>query len=597
MYNIIDFTTKLPVKPNGLVFAGENNPWEILMDLAVIKAKLNLEYFKTTPPCLLKYLPLMPIQKISEFVSLREVATPLVKSKTLGERLGLNLYFKIESKNPTGSFKDRGSAIDISVAKELGAKAIILASTGNMAASCACYAAAAKMPCYVLVPEGVPVAKLAQVIAFGGHIIQVKGTYNDAAELAKTIAEKKGFYLAGDYAYRVEGQKTAAFEIIDQLLFQAPDMVVIPIGCGTNITAYAKGFEEYRELGLLNTMPQLMGVQAQNAAAVVNSYNERKNTITPLESADTIASAIAVPNPIDGIKALHAIYSTKGSAVSVSDEEILQAQYLLSHEESLFVEGSAAATVAALIKTPQLTGLRNKTVICVLTGDGLKDSSIVLKAAIKPPTIYPDEKEFLQLYQSNFFNGKNMIFSDKSKILFQEKPSIVQIKEQLNKLLNAEYDDDYLLKIQSILYKILQKGKHITISDFQDSIQDALEKPRHPLHEIFSVYDFSVTAEKDRSSNATVKIKIGDTKKEAHGTGVGPVDAVINALRQACDEQINFKLTDYKVDIRHQGVDAVVYVELKLTKNNFSSLGRGTSPDIIQASIEAFEVAYNGFSS
>jgi threonine synthase len=595
MYQLIDFVTRKPVNSEGFIFAGENSPWEILMDLDLVKAKLNLDYFRMAPPCLSKYLALMPIQKISEFVSLRETATPLIKSKVLSKRLSLDLHFKVEATNPTGSFKDRGSAIDISVAKELGADAIILASTGNMAASCACYAAAAKIPCFVLVPEGVPVAKMAQVIAFGGHIIQVKGNYNDAANLAKIIAEKKGFYLAGDYAYRVEGQKTAAFEMLDQLLFQSPDLVVVPIGCGTNLAAYAKGFSEYFQLGLIDKIPRLIGVQAQGACAVVNSFNQNKRSITPLHSADTLASAIAVPNPIDGIKALDAIYTTDGYAVAVTDQEILQAQHLLSTEEGLFVESASAATIAALIKMANQDQFANQKVVCVLTGDGLKDANVVLRAAIKPPTIYPNEKEFFLLYENNFFNSKSMIFVDKNQVLFESEPTIDHIKEQVVTLLSANYSNEYLMKIKAILARILQKGKAITVSDFQDSVQDALEAPRYKAHEVFSVLDFKVTTGKDRISQAQVNIQIAGEERQAQSSGVGPVDAVCNALRHACNEQMDFTLTDYKVDIRSQGVDAVVYVELKLVKNHFYSLGRGTSPDIIQASIEAFEEAYNGF--
>ena len=367
MHQLIDFVSKKTVNPHGLIFTGEHSPWEIIMDLEMAKTKLNLDYFRIVAPSLSKYLALMPIRKIAEFVSLRETATPLVRSKVLSRHLNCDLYFKVESKNPTGSFKDRGSAVEISVARELGAEAIILASTGNMAASCACYAAAAKIPCFVLVPEDVPLAKLAQVVAFGGRIVKVKGNYNDAAVLAKAVAEKKGFYLAGDYAYRVEGQKTAAFEMMDQLLFQSPDMVVVPIGCGTNISAYAKGFSEYYQLGLIDKIPQLIGVQAQGASAVVNSYQQNKKTITPLDSVDTVASAIAVSNPIDGIKALDAIYSTNGFAVAVSDEEILQAQYILSTQEGLFVESASAATIAALIKTVTENNYNyiNKKIVCI----------------------------------------------------------------------------------------------------------------------------------------------------------------------------------------------------------------------------------------
>lgn len=593
-YQLVDFITKKPVQAEGFVFT-DDSPWEVQMNLEKIKKTLNLDYFKIASPGLAKYLPLMPIKDANQFVSLKEMATPLVKSKMLGHKLGIDLYFKIEGKNPTGSFKDRGSAVDVSVAKELGAKAIILASTGNMAASCACYAAAAHIPCFILVPEGVALNKLAQVIAFGGHIVQIKGSYNDAAKLAELLARKMDFYLAGDYAYRVEGQKTAAFEIIDQFLFQVPDVVIVPIGCGTNITAYAKGFDEYYELGLIDKIPQLIGVEATGAAAVVNSFNQQQDTITPLKGVDTIASAIAVPDPIDGVKALHAIYKTKGRAMAISDEEMLEAQYLLSTQEGLFVESASAATVAAIRKLANEAVFANKKVVCILTGDGLKDASVVLKAAIKPPTIYPEENEFMQLYRNQFFNTRNMIFSDKNQVLFNVSPSVNEINDKLKTLFSAHYDEDYVMRIKVQLDKILQKGKKITLSDFQDSVQDALETLRHPKTKVFSVLDFEVTTGKDRIPQASVKVSIEGEEHQAKSGGVGPVDALITALCHACRDKIEFTLLDYKVDIRNQGVDAVVYVELKLAKDHIYSVGRGTSPDIIQASIEAFDEAYNTF--
>ena len=397
MYKLVEFTTKKVVTPQDFVFAGEHSPWEILMDITAIKEKLSLDDFRKKPPTLLKYLPLMPIEQDANFVSLEEQATPLMSSRQLGKSLGIDLLFKLEERNPTGSFKDRGSIVEISMAKKLGAKAMILASTGNMAASCACYAAIAKIPCFILVPEKTSIAKLAQVIAFGGHIIEIKGSYNDAAELAKNIAKEMKFYLAGDYAFRVEGQKTAAFEIADQLAFQMPDAIIIPMGCGTNIASYAKGFNEYKQLGLIDKIPQLIGVEATGANAIVESYHQHKKTVTPLEKTDTIASAIAVSNPIDAIKALDAIYSTQGFAIDVSDQEILEAQYALSSEEGLFVEASSAATFAALKKVSIEKKFSNKKVICVLTGDGLKDTSTILKNAHKMPLIYPDKKAFLDL--------------------------------------------------------------------------------------------------------------------------------------------------------------------------------------------------------
>lgn len=595
MYDLVNFKTKQSVRPQSLVFTGKDSPWEVVMDLDSIKSNIHLDYFKGASPCLAKYLPLLPLKDHSQFVSLRETATPLVKSKTLGKRYGMDLYFKMESKNPTGSFKDRGSAVDVSMAKEFKAPAMVLASTGNMAASCSCYAAAAQIPCFVFVPEGVPLAKLAQVMAFGGKVVQVKGNYNDAAQMAEAVAERMGFYLAGDYAFRVEGQKTAAFELMDQLFLKEPDMVVVPIGCGTNMAAYAKGFSEYRKLGMISNIPQLIGVQAAGACPVVNAFHQRLDDVVPVQGINTIASAIAIGMPVDGVKALDAIYTSGGQAVAVSDQEILQAQYLLSKEEGLFVESASAATYAALVKMASHQDLQGKRVVCVLSGDGLKDPSVMLKAAIKPPTIYPKEDEFVSLFEEGFFNNQSIVFVNKEDLLFEQEPSEDELRKQLLVLFGATYDEDYLQKIKQIASAFLKKGKTITVADFQDIIQDALEMLRRQTKKTFSVLDFESTTGKDTIPFAKVKVDFEGVACVAHGTGVGPVDAVINALTAACQEKIKFSLTDYKVDIRSQGVNAVVYVEMKLERGSQISLGKASSPDIIQASIEAFEEAYNGF--
>ncbi len=257
MYYLADFKTKERVTPTNMVFTGEDGPWEVVMDIESIKRRVNPSYFKVSPPLVTKYLPLMPIKDYSCFVTLGEGTTPLIRSTTIEKELGAEIYFKLENQNPTGAFKDRGSAVELTIAREFGAKGIVVASTGNMAASCSCYAAAAHMPCFVFVPEDTPPSKLAQVISYGGRIVQVKGSYGDAAKLAEDVAKKLGFYLAGDYAFRVEGHKTAAFEIVEQLFFDTPDMVVVPVGCGTT-SLLSQGFKDTSS-SAYRFMPHLSG--------------------------------------------------------------------------------------------------------------------------------------------------------------------------------------------------------------------------------------------------------------------------------------------------------------------------------------------------
>lgn len=596
LYQLVNFRTKKPVKADSMVFTGSDVLWEVQMNFEMVRQKIQLDYFKRETPCLAKYLSFLPIMKPADFVSLRESATPLLESKYIGPELGIDLLFKIEGKNPTGSFKDRGSAVDISVAKEMGAKAVILASTGNMAASCSCYAAAAGMPCFVLVPEGVALAKLAQVISYGGHIIQIKGTYNDAAALAETLAREMNFYLAGDYAFRVEGQKTAAFELMDQLFFEVPDVVIIPIGCGTNMAAYAKGFYEYQQLGLIDRMPQLYGVQSSGACAVVNSFNEGIKTIKALSKIDTLATAIAVPNPLDGEKALAAIYESQGKAIAVTDTEILEAQYFLAKTEGLFVESASAATIASLLKMVTQDQLAGKRIVCILSGEGLKDPNVVLKSATRPPTIYPDVHEFMSLYDAGYFNHKTMIFANKDEPLFLTGHGVEDICLNLHRFFDTKEEDAQVEKIHDMIVNFQKKGKVITVSDFQDIVQDVQKSRPSKRSDIFKVLDFKVNTQKDQEAHAWVTVQIGSQHIEADAIGVGPVDAITKALRKSSKNEMSYTLTDYCVDIRHQGVDAVVHVELKLVRGNNISLGRASSPDIIQASIEAFEDAYNGFS-
>lgn len=563
------------------------------MDLDRVRSLVNHDYFRAAPPLASKYLPFMPIQQYGNFISLKEGGTPLIPSRSLKKYIGAEIFFKMEAKGPTGSFKDRGSAVELTVAKEMGAKAIVVASTGNMAASAACYAAAAQIPCFVFVPEGVPPSKLAQVISYGGRIVQIKGTYNDAARLARVAADKLGFYLAGDYAFRVEGAKTAAFEVIDQLFFQAPDYVIVPMGCGTNITAYAKGFKEYYELGFIEKLPKLIGIQAEGAATIVTSFNEGSDEVTPWKGVSTLASAIAIPDPLDGIKALAAMRDTGGTAIALSDREMLEAQYLLSKNEGIFAELSGAATFAAVNKLAETEDLKGKKIVCIMCGDGLKDPTTVLKISMKPPTIAAHIGEFIELYEGGFFEGKTVSFVEKTQTLFTNPPKKGELKKALKEMLEVDLSDSLLDKIKVVTDKFLKKGKAISYADFQDIVQDAIETVDDQRTRAFAVKDFEVQTGKDKQPKASVVIEVDGVEHKGKGSGVGPVDALIGALRNACSEKLQFELTSYDVNIRSQGADAVVYVELKLRQNGNVTVGAGVSPDIIQASIEAFEQAYN----
>lgn len=594
-YFLADFKTKEKVTADDLVFTGPDGPWEVVMDMERVRSRLNPVYFKQAPPAMLKYLPLMPIAEYDKFVTVGEGATPLIRSSRIGEELGVELYFKLENQNPTGAFKDRGSAVELTIAREFGAKGVVVASTGNMAASCSCYAAAAHIPCFVFAPEGTPAAKLAQVIAFGGKIVQVQGSYGDAAALAFKVAKELGFYLAGDYAFRVEGHKTAAYELVEQLFYRPPQMVVVPMGCGTNMASYYKGFREYQELGFIRSMPRLIGTQAEGASTISGAFAAGLTESIDLEKAETIAGAICINKALDGAKALDAIYGSNGTALALSDREILEAQYRLSREEGLFVEAACASTVAGLYRMAANGELQPGRIVCVLTGAGLKDPTTVLKIAVKPPTIQPRVADFLDLYQRSFFEGKNVAFVDKSQVVFAQEPSVEEVAQTTTRMFGTKYAEHFIKNMQSTIARFLTKGKPVTCADFQDIVQDTLETSSKKFKPLLSVTDFSVTTGRNARPRASVEIVLKGKSARAEALGVGPFDAIMNALKSACGGDFPFELVDYSVDIRSSGTDAGVRVELKLSSESVISLGAGTSPDIIQASVEAFEQAYNGF--
>lgn len=329
-----------------------------------------------------KYRELLPVEKEEYIVSLAEGGTGLHHCKRLGRKLGLKkLYVKNEGENPTGSFKDRGMTVAISKARELGKKKVLCASTGNTAASLAAYSARAGMECIVLMPKGkVAGGKMLQVIMHGAKLIQVRGDFDQALEMAMELADKKReFYLMNSInPFRLEGQKTLAFEILDQLGEKVPDVVMLPVGNGGNISAAWKGFSEFQQLKIVKNRPRMIGIQAEKAAPIARAVKNRQSKIRPIHNPQTIATAIRIGSPVNWPKVLSAIRESSGTAETVTDHQILEAQKELATLEGIFVEPASAASIAGLKKlTDEGRVTPSETIVCVTTGHGLKDPSVL----------------------------------------------------------------------------------------------------------------------------------------------------------------------------------------------------------------------------
>jgi threonine synthase len=331
-----------------------------------------------------KYKEFLPVFDETKIVTLREGGTPLYRCERLGKELGVeNLYVKNEGANPTGSFKDRGMTVGVSKALELGVKAVVCASTGNTSASLAAYAAKAGLPCIVLIPAGkVALGKLAQAMMYGAIVVGVRDNFDVALQMAVSASKKVGLYLLNSInPFRIEGQKTAAFEICDQLEWQVPDRVVLPVGNAGNITAYWKGFRELKALGLVEKLPKMVGVQAAGASPIAKAFASNRATIEPVKDPETVATAIRIGNPVNWKRALNALRGSNGTALTVTDDEIIKAQKLLARKEGIFIEPASAASIAGLKKLVENGEVDvDETIVCVATGHGLKDPEAAVRA-------------------------------------------------------------------------------------------------------------------------------------------------------------------------------------------------------------------------
>ena len=330
-----------------------------------------------------RYRDFLPVSEDTPVISLNEGGTPLIEAAGIVRELGgdFQLFVKYEGLNPTASFKDRGMTLAVSKAAERGARIVACASTGNTSASAAAYAARAGMRCLVLIPEGkIAFGKMAQALIHGAQTLEIRGNFDDALEIVRELGKRDDVEVVNSInPYRIQGQKTASFEVCDSL-GEAPDMHFLPVGNAGNITAYWMGYKEYLEGGNSSKLPRMMGWQAEGAAPIVLG--------APVERPETVATAIRIGNPASWEHAVNAATESSGTIDMVSDEEILDAQRMLARTAGIFVEPASAAGIAGIVKSHSRGGIPNgSTVVVTVTGHGLKDPGVAVENSLAESTV------------------------------------------------------------------------------------------------------------------------------------------------------------------------------------------------------------------
>lgn len=343
-----------------------------------------------------RYHELLPIESKSNIVSIGAGMTPLIKAEKLGKALGLNnLYIKNDSMNPTFSFKDRPAGIAVSKAKEFGLSAVGCASTGNLASATAAHAAKGDFPCYIFAPSDIEHAKITQALSYGANFIAVDGTYDDANRIAAQIGDSKGIGIVNINmrSYYVEGSKTLAYEVAEQLDWKVPDQLVVPVGSGAMLNAICKGFEELENLSLLNSVSgmHIIAAQPHGCAPIVDAFKKNITEVTPVENPDTIAKSLAIGDPGDGQYVLKRLKQYNGFAEESNNKEILDAILLLARTEGIFTEPAGGVSIAVLKKLVEEGKIdKNDSTICYVTGNGLKTTEVMMEVLPKPQVMQAD---------------------------------------------------------------------------------------------------------------------------------------------------------------------------------------------------------------
>ena len=343
-----------------------------------------------------RYFELLPIVDKSNIVSINAGMTPLVKAEKLGKELGLNnLYVKNDSVNPTFSFKDRPAGVAISKAKEFGLKSVGCASTGNLASATAAHAAKAGFPCYIFAPSDIEHAKIAQALSYGCEYISVDGTYDDANRIAAQIGDSKGVGVVNINmrSYYVEGSKTLAYEVAEQLGWKVPDQLVVPTGSGAMLNAICKGFEELESVSLIDKVStmHMNCAQPRGCSPIVDAFKKNITDVTPVENPDTVAKSLVIGDPGDGRYVLKRLKQYNGIAEETNNKEILDAILLLAKTEGIFTEPAGGVSVSVVKKMVEDGKIdKDETVVCYVTGNGLKATESIMEVLSKPEVMQPD---------------------------------------------------------------------------------------------------------------------------------------------------------------------------------------------------------------
>ena len=371
---------------------------DILYNYDDIRENITRSVLKQWPiDTIFKYSILLPITTLKPDLNLKIGMTPLYNFSDLAQESGISgLFVKDESYNPSLTLKDRASAVALIKAQELNYNTVVTASTGNATASMTCIGAHLKLNSIIFIPESIPRAKLLQLQIYGSKIVMVRGNYDQAFDLCRRVSEKRNWYNRSTAInpYNLEGKKTVAFEICEQLNFEVPDIIFVPVGDGCIISAVWKGFHEFYKIGLIDRLPRLIACQAEGSAGIYNAFKKKSDQPESIK-ANTIADSISVDLPRDGVKALRALKDSNGDSILVSDQNILSAQQRLAREKGIFCEPSAAASFAGFLKYHLENPLRSsEKIVILLTGSGMKDLKAAEKAVSeKEPMIFDPEKD------------------------------------------------------------------------------------------------------------------------------------------------------------------------------------------------------------